>query len=321
MTTDLTSADPELTTALRLLKRGPADVDWLARQLRRSRHDARITTDAVIEMVTTCTLLVGRPDGFVCRLLDVLEGHVLTQRMTSRTAGRRDLWTDLSLLPLHTWALYEPLPLAAGGEVTAGAFGHDALIGDADWLPDVPPGGLISLWIRSGKLHVEAVEEVLVATPEQERAVRVAVSRHVREERWWRTDVGEPNRAAELTGALAHALLENPDLLTTPTTPLIELLHDVLSEQSGRDLLDDSAAWDAGEVVAFSIAGMPEYLHNELSRRANQYGMSMDRYVVLALGHLAWRTPFAEDLGPWEKWDPPIADGEVVNLRSVRDIN
>ncbi len=50
---------------------------------------------------------------------------------------------------------------------------------------------------------------------------------------------------------------------------------------------------------------MPEYLHNELSRRAHKYGMSFDRFVVATLGHAAWRTPFAEDLGPWEDWDLP----------------
>lgn len=317
MTTDAKAFPLELTTALRLLKSGPADVDWLARRLRRSLQDARITTDAVIEMVTTCTLLVGRPDGMVCRLLDVLEGHVLTQRMPSRTAGRRDLWTELSLLPLHTWALFEPWQLARGGEVKAGAFGHDVLIGDTDWLPEVPAGGLISLRVVGGELHVEAVEEGVVATPEQERAVRVAVSRHIREEHWWSEVMGESNRRAELTRALAYALLENPELLTAPTTPLIELLHDVLSQQSGRDLLDDSAAWGAGEVVSFGIGGMPESLFSELSRRADKYGVSLDRYVVLALGHLAWRTPFAEDLGPWEKWDLPDSGSGVVPLQSV----
>lgn len=316
MTADAGVAYPEISTTLRLLERGPVDVHWLARQLRRELHDARFTTEAVIDMVSSCTLLVGRPDGLVCRLLDVLDGHVLTQRMTTRTAGRRILWTDLSLLPLRTWALFEPLRLAGGGEVRAGAFGHDALIGDGHWLPDVPAGGLISLRIESGALSVQSVEEALVAAPAEDRAVRIAVSRHVRAEQWWSSDYGEPDRRAELTRALGHALLENPDLLTTPTTPLIELLHDVLSQQSGRDLLDDSAAADAGDVVSFSIAGMPEQLHGQLSRRADAYEMSMDRYVVLALGHLAWRTPFAEDLTVWQQWDASASPGDVVSLRA-----
>lgn len=235
MTADLAAADPTLTTALRLLKQGPLDVDRLARQLRRSLRDARLTTEAVIDLVSGTTLLVGCPDGLVIRLLDVLEGHVFTQRLPSGANGRRDLWVDLSLLPLHTWALFEPLLLAGGGEVRAAAFGHHALVSAKEWLPDVRPGGLLSLRIAQGMLHVEAVDAIDETTPEQDREVRAAVSRHVREQRWWSIDEAEPDRRAELTRALAHALLENPDLLTAPTAPLIELLHDVLSQQSGRD--------------------------------------------------------------------------------------
>ncbi len=32
--------------------------------------------------------------------------------------------------------------------------------------------------------------------------------------------------------------------------------------------------------------------------------MSLDQFVVAVLGHLAWRTPFAEDMEPWEHWSP-----------------
>lgn len=72
--------------------------------------------------------------------------------------------------------------------------------------------------------------------------------------------------------------------------------------------------------MSFGISGMPEYLNIELSQRATKLGMSTDRYVVLALGHLAWRTPFAEDMGPWEKWDTTDslpAEPNVVRLRSL----
>jgi hypothetical protein len=37
--------------------------------------------------------------------------------------------------------------------------------------------------------------------------------------------------------------------------------------------------------------------------------MSFDEYVIAVLGHLAWRTPFAEDMGPFDAWaDEPDAD-------------
>ena len=103
-------------------------------------------------------------------------------------------------------------------------------------------------------------------------------------------------------------------------SPLIELLHDVLSEHSRRHLFDDTAAWDTGEVVAFSVAGMPEALHGELSRRAGRYGMSLDRFIVATLGHAAWRTPFAEDLGPWEDWDLSDA-GRAPAPRQLRPVD
>jgi hypothetical protein len=49
---------------------------------------------------------------------------------------------------------------------------------------------------------------------------------------------------------------------------------------------------------------MPDALRNQLDARAMQYGMSFDQYVIAVLGHLAWRTPFAEDMRPWQDWKP-----------------
>ena len=105
-------------------------------------------------------------------------------------------------------------------------------------------------------------------------------------------------------------------------SPLIELLHDVLTEHSRRHLFDDTAAWDTGEVVAFSIAGMPQALHAELAARARRYGMSLDRFIVAALGHAAWRTPFAGPrrmggLGPLcGRGDPAVRHLRQIDLRS-----
>lgn len=69
--------------------------------------------------------------------------------------------------------------------------------------------------------------------------------------------------------------------------------------------------------VSFSIAGMPDALHMELNSRAHRYGMSLDQYVIAVLGHLAWRTPFAEDMQPWENWDPERTQSSVLKLSSV----
>lgn len=68
----------------------------------------------------------------------------------------------------------------------------------------------------------------------------------------------------------------------------------------------------------FWIDGMPEHLMGELTQRARHYGMSFDQYVIAVLGHLAWRTPFAEDLGPWEQWDPRESGESSDPLRHMR---
>ncbi|WP_151526673.1 hypothetical protein [Serinicoccus kebangsaanensis] len=308
------------TSALRLLRSGPADPEWLARCLANELGDARITAQRVCAAIDSSTLLVGRPDGLACRFLDLLEGQTLTHRVTASTTDRRDLWTDLSLLPFQVCAEGEPLPLAGGGEVTRGTFAHDALVGPEGWLPDVPRGGLIALTWEDGALRISACPDSGVPVA-RDAEVRGIVGRHVREQRWWSGwgSEDELDRRPELARALAHALLEDPQLFTDPVGPLDEVLHGILAEYSRQHLVEDTAAWEAGEVVSFSVAGMPEALYGELSRRATKFGMSFDRFVVATLGHTAWRTPFAENLGPWEDWTPrePQASAPPTVLRPV----
>ena len=308
-----------LSTALRVLASGPLDLDWLWRRLRADLRDVRLTRQSVMDMVMSATVLVGRPDGQICRLLDVLDGQTLTHRVEAATKDRRDLWTNVSLQPLLLCATFDPIPLATGGELTAAQFGHPALLGPPGWIPEVATGTLLALTVDRGRVRIEALPDGVGATPAEEQRVRAILGRHIREEAWWSHEA-EPNREAELNRAIGHALVENPELFRTPVSPLIELLHDVLSEQSRRHVFDDAAAWNAGEVVSFSVAGMPEYLYGELNRRAGKYGMSFDRFVVATLGHCAWRTPFAEDLGPWESWQPPVAQPSAATiLRAVKD--
>ena len=309
----------ELSTALRLLAAGPMHLDWLTRRLRREIKDSRVTRDRLINTVMSTTVLVGRPDGRICRLLDVLDGQTFTHRVEAATTGRTDLWTNVSLQPILALAGLDPIPLVTGGDLTAAEFGHSALAGPPGWLPDVPGGTLLALTVERGRVRVTAMADGVAATPAQEQRVRATLGRHIREEAWW-SDGVEPNREAELNRALGHALVEDPELFRTPVSPLIELLHDVLSEHSRAHLFDNTAAWTAGEVVSFSVAGMPEYLYQELGRRASRYGMSFDRFVVATLGHCAWRTPFAEDLGPWESWTvPETPPSSPTILRAVRN--
>lgn len=119
--------------------------------------------------------------------------------------------------------------------------------------------------------------------------------------------------------ALAKARLEDRQLLSTPHPPLDELLYHPLDTHE-RDHFRDAAATRQQESVSFSIDRMPVALDMELRSRAEQYGMSLDQFVIAILGHLAWRTPFAEDMEPWEQWDPdaqPRASLSVLPTRST----
>jgi hypothetical protein len=50
--------------------------------------------------------------------------------------------------------------------------------------------------------------------------------------------------------------------------------------------------------------------------------MTFDQFVIAILGHLAWRTPFAEDIEPWEQSMPNSVTtgsgraGPIVGLQS-----
>ena len=69
--------------------------------------------------------------------------------------------------------------------------------------------------------------------------------------------------------------------------------------------------------MSFTVEAMPEYLYGELDRRARKYGMSFDQFVVAVLSHLAWRTPFAEDLGPWERWAVPDRSETMATVTTL----
>jgi hypothetical protein len=138
--------------------------------------------------------------------------------------------------------------------------------------------------------------------PVEEDAVRRLLSERCRTERWWRQGGDEDwVRNALLLEALGRARLEDPDLLSTPHAPLDQILYDPLSHDPGAHWRD-TAALRQVESVGFYVEGMPISLDRELRHLAERYGMTLDQFVIALLGHLAWRTPFAEDLEPWDGW-------------------
>ncbi|WP_295700171.1 hypothetical protein [Lapillicoccus sp.] len=291
-----------------LVRQGRTPLELLVRQMRKERRDARVDAEAVYQCVTGSSLLVGHPGGEVGTLLEVLEGHVLTQRVPGPTAGRKDLWCTTALQPFLAWCSVLPLPLLSGGELTAAEFGHSALIGPPGWLPSAEPGDLLALQIEGGELGITLVDRDADTKSETgpvgQQDLRRLLARHYDVFRIYSLHTWSLPRPGELIAALTHALLERPEILRQPGVPLDELLYDPLNQQDIDHHWRDANAWRTDETVSFCITGMPENLHGEIRRRADAYGMSEDQYVIAVLGHLAWRTPFAEDLGSLDSWVP-----------------
>lgn len=288
----------------RLREAGPASVEWLAQRCRRDCRDARICAERVVDTIEHSAVIVGLPDGRAAHLLDVLRGSIFTQRVRSPLRDRTDLWSHLALQPLLSILLVDTLPLTGGGVLRGADFGHNAIVGPAGWLPSADPGDLIGVRVGADGLRVERVDPDTLPGPEDEQRVRALLAQHYRTERWWSGSEDLESRPAELTRAIGHALLEVPDLFATPQRPLNELLYDALQQDQEDHHWRDFNACQQGETVSFYVTGMPSALHAELDRRAGHYGMSHDQMVVAMLSHLAWRTPFAEDMEPWESWLP-----------------
>ncbi len=284
-------------------ERGPLDVAALTRHARLARGNHRVDEHAVTAVLDSATLLVMRPDGRVAYLGDVLDGIVLTHRVRGSLHGRTDLWLGQGVQPFIAMAVLAPLPLATGGEARLGETLEPVLLGPSGWLPPAEPGDLLALHWKDGLLSVRVVEPGELATPAQEDEVRRVLGERCRTELWWDAREDDWVRNSLLLRALGVARLENPDLLSTPHAPLNQLLYDPLGPDT-RTHWRDIAAWRQTECVGFAISGMPMALNRELRHRAERYGMTLDQFVIAILGHLAWRTPFAEDLEPWDDWIP-----------------
>lgn len=316
MRLDLDSIDHDLHDTLEKLVResGPLGLDFLVHRARKLHRDARIDDAAVERALTTATLLVWLPDGRVDHLSRVIDGMVLTQRVRAPLAGRTDLWATVSLQPLLNMAACAPIPLAGmAGSVHRAPNGQEILLGPEGWLPDVDRYGVVALRLEDGALHVEPVDEDDYPDLEEQQRVRATLVDHYRLERWYDGGDDLATRPGEVVRAVTHARLEDPGFLDRPHPPLEELLYLALEKDRDVHYWRDFAAQQNG-TCSFYVNGMPEGLRMELSSRASRYGMSFDQYVIAILGHLAWRTPFAEDMEPWEDWDP---DRSNTVLRAI----
>ena len=84
-------------------------------------------------------------------------------------------------------------------------------------------------------------------------------------------DDGTRTARPNSTEPLATPWWRSPRCFHTPVSPLIELLHDVLSGAFTPARLDDAAAWNAGGGRVVLHRGMPEYLYGAQPSSAGKY--------------------------------------------------
>ena len=319
MPTALPAIDHDLHDALIAVARehGPLDLHTLTRRARLALGRATLDEHVVNAVVERVTSLVCRPDGRISYLGDVLDGIVLTHRTRGPLDGRNDLWLGFGAQPFLTLACAAPLPLADGGEARIGETVDPVLVGPDGWLPPADPGDLIALTWRAGHLAVARIDEDDLAGPESEDHVRRTLGERCRTTQWWVDPQDDDAHLAILLGALAAARLEDPTLLSTPHAPLDQVLYDPLGTDR-RNHWRDAAALRQGACVSFAVTGMPFALDRELRHRAERFGMTFDQFVITVLGHLAWRTPFAEDMEPWGDWLPEAAGRPTAPVKHLR---
>ena len=303
-----------------LLESGPQTMERLAHLAAARRPDDPVDEDAVSSVVASSTLLVPRPTGLVDHSLSLLEGNVLTHRARAPLAGRDDLWLGSGVQPLLNIAALHPIPLADGsGEVRRAVTGDDVLVGPAGWLPDVRRFELVGLRIVGQRLVVEKVADDDLPSSAEQLRVREMLSGIYRRVS---TLFGDPYdvdlRPALVAQTVSIALLEDPALFADPLPPIDELLHNPLEVQVDTEAWRQIAVGQQVESVGMWVDGIPTALCGELEARARKHGMSLAQFIVALLGTLAWRTPFAEDLEPWESWLPDAGRHSTAPLRLHR---
>jgi hypothetical protein len=244
---------------------------------------------------------VVRPDGRYDTAARLLRGQVFTTRRRSMSDGV--LWTYRDLDPLTG---LPALPLALGGELRRSSSAVESWTGPAGWLPEVPPGALLALRWDGTALHLDATPSVPDGDSERVRDVREVLGRHARGQR-------RPAWSYEHRPSLRHtvlsALVEDPQLFTTPLPPLRELLP----------LPEDLRPQDAGprdpERTAIIVeVPVPLRTHEELARRADLLGERLPDYLSLLLTAAADRVQLpAPRYDRYEPYEASYPD-DVVRL-------
>jgi hypothetical protein len=254
---------------------------------------------------------VLRPDGRYDAAARLLRGQVFTTR------SRRDerdgvLWSHRDLDAL---AALPRLPLATGGELRRGASAVESWTGPAGWLPAVRPGELLGLRWDGAALHAVAVADAARGDSERATEVREVLGRHARAMRrqpYTYSYSYQPRTS--LTSVVLSALVEDPNLFTTPVPPLRELLP-LPEDLRPQDAVGER---DPERTAAIVEVPLPRRVHEELARRADLLGERLQDYLTLLLGAAADRVclppPRYDRYVPYAEEDP----SEVVSLSGWR---
>lgn len=283
-----------------LLEHGPLSLSDL-HALAVERGLSRSKTPSSLRSSLSGDQYVVRPDGRFDTAARLLRGQLFTTRARA-TVCDDVLWTYRDLDPL---VALPRLPLATGGEMTRGASAVESWTGPVGWLPAVPAGELLALRWDGAALHVAVAQATVGGSSERAREVREVLGRHARGHRH-RPWSYEPR--SSLTQTVLSALVEEPELFTTPLPPLRELLP----------LPEDLRPQDAGErdperTATIVEVPVPLRTHEELARRADLLGERLPDYLCLLLTAAADRVQLpAPRLDRYEAYQP--YDPEVVRL-------
>jgi hypothetical protein len=199
-----------------------------------------LVNQALDEMLEDDPALVMLPADLVIHLPTMLEGSVLTHRLTAAEDLDDAIETGVDLSVLLCFE--DGMRLAGGGEVEVETDGRGAglLRGPPGWLEPFEAGTLLAFRCASEVLSVEPVAEPAPSARQTIDSARAAYD----------IEVAEPWLPVAAPDIVAGMLLREPLVFSEPTVPLSELLAEAGLEGRGVEFAHDESVWKMANSVA-----------------------------------------------------------------------
>ena len=193
-------------------------------------HWVELALDKLLDNKPSMMML---PPDLIVHLPTLMNGTTLTHRLTESERSGGWIATGADLAPLLCWS--ESLLWADGSEVEIDTFaGHQGIMeGAPGWLERFEPETLIGFRIEGDTLSLESLGDPGPPVPGVVQEARAAYER----------EVAEPWLPVQADEIAAGMLLEHPDILSTPTVPLSELLAQAGLEQRGVEFAHEESVW------------------------------------------------------------------------------